>query len=391
MKILYVSSIVPDDYFTYLYKNTKNKPGNSNQKYHQLFCKGLSANLGEKVTVLSQPPVTSFSKWSEEDDYIEYKYSPILQIIGIKQIIVFVSFFIHTLSWIIRNIHERKIIFCSATRLYNTYPVIILAKLFRIKLGLIVCDIPSKTFYQKQDKITFKLKLAVNMNESLFSKFDFYVPLTSYITPLVNKGGKPSIVVEGFSDVKMSDTKNDLDNKYDKKVIIYAGGLFKKYGIEMLIDAVLKLNRKDVELWLFGKGDVNPDKYTDVSETIKFKGVKLNSEVLKEELKATLLVNPRFSNEEYTQYSFTSKVLEYMSTGTFTILTHLKGIPDEYFKYCGEIKDETIEGLADTLNLYLNLPKEELHKRGQQAKEYVLGYKNNILQTKKILDFIKTL
>lgn len=391
MKILYVSSIVPDSYFTYLYKNTANKPGNSNQKYHQLFCKGLSKNLEDKVTVLSQPPVKSYLKWSDEDASIKYKYAPIIPIIGIKQLIVFFSFLIHTLSWIMKNIKEQKIIFCSATRLYNTYPVIFLAKLFRIKLGLIVCDIPSKTFYQKQEHVSFKLRMAVNMNESLFSMFDFYVPLTSYITPLVNKKNKPSIVVEGFSDIKMSDVNNELCNKFDKKIIIYAGGLFKKYGIEMLIDSVLRLNRKDVELWLYGKGDVFPEKYSGVSDVIKFKGVKLNSEVLENELKATLLVNPRFSNEEYTQYSFPSKVLEYMSTGTFAILTHLKGIPDEYFKYCGEISDESVEGLSKILNHYLSLPIEELHIKGQQAKDFVLNKKNNILQTKKILDFIKTL
>ena len=52
-----------------------------------------------------------------------------------------------------------------------------------------------------------------------------------------------------------------------------------------------------------------------------------------EELKATLLVNPRPTTEEFTIYSFPSKNMEYMASGTPLLTTKLPGMPEEYHQY----------------------------------------------------------
>ena len=46
-----------------------------------------------------------------------------------------------------------------------------------------------------------------------------------------------------------------------------------------------------------------------------------------------ILVNFRSPNEELTKYSFPSKILEYISSGSLVLSTRLLGIPDEYFSY----------------------------------------------------------
>lgn len=388
LEILYVASIVRNDFFQQLFLESNKKIGNVGQKYHQLFCQGLSQNLNKKITVISQPPSTKNSfRINETDNFIKYKYTPIINIPLIKQLIVFIFTFAYTLNWIIKNRTKNRTIICSATRLYNSIPAFLLGKIFRLKLTLIVCDIPHMTFYQQTTKrLSSKEKCSIFLSELFIYSFDLYILMTKEMNNIVNKRNKPSIIVEGFCDYNMKDIPNVLQNKNSKKIVLYAGGLFKKYGIDLLIQAFASLQIKNTELWLFGEGDIDKQLYN--YDNVVFWGQKINSEVVKAEIEATILVNPRLSNEEYTKYSFPSKTLEYMSTGTFTITTRLAGIPDEYFKYCGVFETENKEGFAKILKLYLSLDSSELHAKGLKAKDFVITDKNNISQSKKVITFI---
>lgn len=388
LEILYVASIVRNDFFQRLFLESNKKIGNVGQKYHQLFCQGLSQSLNKKITVISQPPSPKNSfRINEIDNFIKYKYTPIINIPLIKQITVFVFTFAYTLNWIINNRAKNRTIICSATRLYNSIPAFLLGKIFRLKLTLIVCDIPRMTFYQQTTKqLSLKEKCSILLSELFIHSFDLYILMTKEMNNIVNKRNKPSIVVEGFCDYNMKDIPNIFQNKNSKKIVLYAGGLFKKYGIDMLIQAFVSLQIKNTELWLFGEGDIDKKLYP--YDNVIFWGQKINSEVVKAEIEATILVNPRLSNEEYTKYSFPSKTLEYMSTGTFTITTRLAGIPDEYFKYCGIFEHESKEGFARILKQYLSLDTSELHAKGLKAKDFVITNKNNISQSKKVITFI---
>ena len=120
--------------------------------------------------------------------------------------------------------------------------------------------------------------------------------------------------------------------------------------------------------------------------SIKYMGVKPNAEIVEEELKASLLVNPRHSTGEYTEYSFPSKNLEYMVSGTPVLTTELAGMPDEYKDYVFLIKDETSDGIAQDFRDILSQTPEELHAFGVRAKEFVLREKNNVIAAKKIME-----
>ena len=104
-----------------------------------------------------------------------------------------------------------------------------------------------------------------------------------------------------------------------------------------------------------------------------------------------LLVNPRPTDEEYTNYSFPSKTLEYMSSGTYTLSTRLGGVPEEYFAHLGVIEDYTSSGIRDTIITALAKGRKELHKLGMEAKSFVLENKNNVKQGEKIIHFFKEL
>ena len=147
---------------------------------------------------------------------------------------------------------------------------------------------------------------------------------------------------------------------------------------------------QDARLWLFGSGDlVNEiEKYEEKDIRIKYFGVVPNEHVVKEQLKATLLVNPRPSMEEFTKYSFPSKNMEYMASGTPVLTTPLQGMPQEYNDYVYLFEDETVEGMSKTLARILIQDKRELYDKGISAKKFVMKEKNNVVQAGKIKELI---
>ena len=171
------------------------------------------------------------------------------------------------------------------------------------------------------------------------------------------------------------------------KVLMYAGSLHKCYGIEMLVKAFSRAEDADAELHIYGKGDFGNDllQYAKNNKRIRYFGVVLNEQVVSAEKEADLLVNPRTSEGEYTKYSFPSKVIEYMASGTPVLMNMLPGIPDEYRKYCYCFESETVDGYVNSLNHVLSMDLRTLRAMGEQAQEFVYAHKNYTAQIKKVL------
>lgn len=118
-------------------------------------------------------------------------------------------------------------------------------------------------------------------------------------------------------------------------------------------------------------------------------GVVPNQDVVMAELEASLLVNPRPTHEEFTKYSFPSKNIEYMSSGTPLLTTKLPGMPKEYYPYVFLIEDESTEGYANALADALSKTEEELYVCGMKSKKFVIGKKNSREQARRVIELIK--
>lgn len=191
----------------------------------------------------------------------------------------------------------------------------------------------------------------------------------------------------------MNENISAINKKYTnvkkKKAIMYAGMLNKKHRIEMLINGFMN-TKNDYELWLFGSGDFEKEiiNYAKIDNRIKFFGRVDREKVLEYEHKASLLINIRDSKEEYTKYSFPSKTIEYMASGTPLLTTKLLGIPTEYYGYVYTLDDETEKGLSDKLEEILSISDNDLTIQGKKAMAFILNEKNSKIQGKKIADFL---
>ena len=122
---------------------------------------------------------------------------------------------------------------------------------------------------------------------------------------------------------------------------------------------------------------------------MKYFGVKLIDEVIKAQIRATILINPRPTNQEFVKYSFPSKNMEYMVSGTPLLTTKLPGMPEEYYPYIYLLEDETPDGVARRLQDVLSISEVERNKKAEKARDYVLREKSSNVQAAKVLSFCK--
>ena len=381
MEIYYISSLMSNAKINFIFDNSTSKPLQSIQKFHRLLCEGLVKNDTTVKTISCIPMSRKIMKkvvWfdkNEVEDNIVYKYIPFINLKIIRQLCVFI-FGLWKLFVNLLGNRRKKIVICdvlNTTLLCITVPF---CKFFKIKCIAVVTDLP----------IDINVgSISSKINQFFQSKFDGYIFITEHMNGIVNEKNKPYIVIEGFSDIKNVD-----DSSIQKKnICMYAGGLYEKYGIKLLIDAFNKIQNDNIELHLYGHGDMIRYITDNKFKNVKYMGILKNDEVVEKEKESILLINPRFSNFDYTKYSFPSKIVEYMSTGTPVLTTKLPGIPDEYYKFLYVFDDETLEGFIKTIDDILNKKKSELTLKGFDAKKFVIEFKNNIVQTKKLKIFLE--
>ena len=264
------------------------------------------------------------------------------------------------------------------------------AKSRGFKVVSIVTDLIDDTFNKKSLMSVVKGKI-LSYNFYRQFKFSDYLVLLSgaMIERIPNKSAKYG-VFNGICDYELLNNTEQIE-KFDKKILVYTGEIRKMYGIHNLVEAFISLDRSDAELWLYGTGlQFYPElqKIIEENPCVKYQGIKPNKEIVEIQKKATLLINPRLTQNfgEYIKYSFPSKNIEYMVSGTPCITTRLPAITKDYDDYLFYFDDESMAGMKKVLNDCLNLPEDELKSRGLSAKKFILNKLNNKEVAGKILD-----
>lgn len=386
MQIIYGYSNCSDKKYKELFSNG-NMIAQACQKYHSLLIQGL-AEAGEKVYCFSGLPInrnTTKKIWIHERDEQEgnasFHYYKTLNIPILRHLMIFFGAFFNSMKLSKR---EQTVAICDCLNIANSFGISLACKIKKNPIVMVVTDLP--------DMLSAN-KLVTSINNKLFNMADGFVLLTKQMNEKVNEKNVPYIVLEGHVDsqLQLIDNCEKYETELGKKVIIYAGSIQKLYGIQNLVEGFLKANIPNAELRIFGNGDYREEllQIAKENDNVKYMGICANEEVVYQEQRAMLLVNPRPSAPEYTRYSFPSKNMEYMISGTVVLTTKLPGMPEEYYSYVYLIEDETQEGISSVLKNICAKSLEERTQKGMDARQFVLDKKTNVVQAKKIIDFIQ--
>lgn len=395
MKILYFGTFCSYDILRKILDNSKVKPSAAPFVFEGELINGFAAT-GADIDVFSFPSIPAYPKSKtlfikRHKTVLDQGYTstwiPAVNISVIKQLCQ--RFFSRSMlsKWIKSNSSEEK-----AVLIYSIYQpiaksIITVCKKHNIPCFAIVPDLPRDMY--SNSKISplkkFLTGFYTRSAEKIQGGFDGYIYLTEYMKDVINKNA-PYTVVEGIS----GNFDFDSTEKTDNFIIMYAGALNEKMGVKTLLETFSQLKNENIRLWLFGGGDCESDikLAMEKDNRIEFFGFRDRAEILRCERQASLLVNLRDPSEDYTKYSFPSKTLEYMMSGTPLLTTKLCGIPTEYFNYCFTLDDASTASITQKLEEIILLPNDKLSAIGSRAKEFVKENKNALTQSKKILNFI---
>lgn len=396
MKILYLSAVCTQKRFDRCVAEGKITKMPQAQKYHRLLIEGLQQVAEQSLIVISSYPIVGGKKkvyhteWEEEGG-VKYFYPGFILIPFLRQFCLLWN----TIKLISLNLTKDTVIVCDILN----GSVCLAARFIRffngVKIVSIVTDVPGFTSGARKKTLPWwkrmESRIMSPISKKSLGKYDGYLFLTQAMNGAVNFKHKPYIVIEGHSDISMKDVQNRLECKSLVKNIMYAGGIHKEFGIELLVDSFLAVNNKEWELHIYGDGNYQDElkQIASLHPKVKYFGMKSNSEIVSNQLKAWLVVNPRISNAEYVKYSFPSKTLECMASGTPLLTTRLAGMPKDYYPYVYFFGKETKEDFMAVLKEMFSKSAEELHDFGSKAKIFAIQEKNNVKQASKFYTFLK--
>lgn len=317
---------------------------------------------------------------------------PYTTFIGLKSISIETLLSRKIEEWIIKySRNDEQLVVLTYTPIsYFIKPVVKLKRKYsNLTLATIVTDLvddmsnfaSNKTFLKK---ITTRCE--ISKVKKLYSSIDKYILLTESMTEKIPESKDCHIVVEGLANVPEEIRTFD---KIDRS-ILYTGTLEEYSGVKNLVDAFMMTKNPNNKLLICGSGSCAEyvTSKSILDSRIVYKGSMPRKDVLSLQKRVSVLVNPRQPLNAITKYSFPSKTIEYMASGTPMIGYKLQGIPQDYYDYMYVVADTTCESLKDKMELVLDMSDIDRNAFGSNAKEYIIGHKTAKQQVFKILKFL---
>lgn len=399
MKILLLGSLISAAQMEQLNSNSKEKASVAPVNYETMLAKGLVEN-GAKVDALSVPAVAAFphsiykhidKKQETIENNIQIQWVPFVNIQGLKQLTIKKNVEQLLEQWL----QENKDVKDKVVLMYSIYPpytesAVRLCKKYGCHLSAVITDLPEYMYSWKNMKGIrgwYSKRLSEKMLE-LQGRCDSYILFTKPMAAKMGIEDKPYMVSEGFCDASIFDDIPDQE-KYPRKTIVYGGNLSRLYGIQNLVKGFMQTDL-DAELHLYGAGGDAAfiEECAKQDSRIKFFGRVDRKTLLVALKKAHLLVVNKPTADDYSNYSFSSKILEYMASGTPLLTTKVGGMPEEYYDYFYFFDEESTEGIKSSLEKIVNFSDKQLRDKGISARAFAVKNKSYQYMTSTIVSFL---
>ncbi len=394
MRILFVSQYYPDSIIEQCASISKIGLDWAAHNLSKAIIRGLDEN-DVKYSILNVPLMGSYppfcktpfvpSACGENMDSIGY-----LNITYFKRIDTKRRVLKESTKWCDETQGDKVIIF------YNYHYIEIITKLKQlhpdVKIVMLLTDLPEYTVPHETILTRLNNKISPLTNAKKGSHYEFidgYIFLAEGMKDKMPVGNKPWLLMEGIYN---NESNPALINKKESSVksIMYTGNLGARYGIGILLEAFDKIKDANCQLWIRGNGEFEKviKARAEKDKRIIYMERMTRKELTEKQRQATLLVNPVPPSEEFTSYFFPSKTLEYMASGTPTLMFKLPCIPTDYHEHLLFIEEENVEHLSYKMMEICSKPTSELNAFGVKASEFIYNNKTPKKQTEKIIDFL---
>lgn len=394
---LFIGCAYSDNQKSYFLENSIRGYQYAAQNFQEALIDGFSSNCINSFSILSIPSLSTFPNGCKSPIIKDSDFYYRDKVIGKSYGFFNVPFLNHCSqsridkhidNWYNRHSGNMCIIVYGLLRQQMQYAVAAKKRHPDIQLCLVIPDLPLYMNCNKYYKMLGLQKRDMDAIDSLVHIFDCYVVLAKPMVDYLGIANKPYTVVEGiYSNIGEKSADRIIP---EHKTIMYAGGIQSRYGVFDLIEAFHCIKDEDYRLILCG-GCLEMDKlnsYLQKDERIKYLGVIPSEQARSMQKEVSLLVNPRHSTEDFTKYSFPSKTMEYMASGTPVLMTPLPSMPEDYKEHVFLFDDESVVGMSKKLWEVLNMNEEILNNKGKKAQQFIFENKNSSIQVGKIHNLI---
>lgn len=385
MKLLFVAAVSHEKLLADLLKAQPRYYGIQGQYFMRLMLLGLREN-GVDVRVLSNFLGASYllagnaCEQTIRENGIEYNYLSRKRRGGYistwRKAIRFIK------QWKREAGNEKTVVLCDGLNFTLLMACHLCKWLYRIETVVFLTDMPR---YLAKG---LPARVRAWMQECIIHRMSGFMTLTRYMDEDLNRHHRPGIVIEGMVDASVQ--RSSAGTTPREKVCLYSGSIHKIYGIKRLVDSFLLMNRPGWVLEIYGDGDYREELVEIASHhaCIVYGGLLSREQIVERQKQVSLLINPRPSEYEYTRYSFPSKTMEYMLSGTPVLTTKLPGIPAEYDQYLYYFEGESVEAMAGKLTEILSMDYACCLSRAKAAQQFVMSQKNNVTQMQKLISIL---
>lgn len=394
IKLVFLGGIFPPSQYEFIQRESKGVVQNAADALQKSLIRGLAAHEREMI-IVNLPYVGAYPRY-----FKKIVYPGTME--GFEGVPVFGQRF--ALVRFIKTIHRFFAAFGglrqvdsgakTVTIIYAAHGPFLMAAIAHKALrrnNLTCIVLPDLPEFMAEGGLLYRMVKSIDtaIFYRLARRIDYFVVLTKAMAERLNLPSSRYTVVEGIADQFTFDQPLDGSGP-DRCVFMYAGTLAARYGIVDLLSAFGSVRSQRAELWICGEGDSK----TRIEEAaagdprIRFFGQIPRDEVRKLQAVASVLVNPRRPEGEFTKYSFPSKTMEYMASGRPVLMHRLPGVPDEYHPYFMSPSDSSVAAFARAMEELACWSHDRLEEFGGRAKNFVLSEKTAFIQAGKILDMI---
>jgi glycosyltransferase involved in cell wall biosynthesis len=374
-------------------------------KFQTNLLRNLAGCGGARVEAFSMRPlstwpsdrVVSFRGERTEVGGVPTTLLPFVNLRGVKEGSLATGFYAQLRRWAARSAGAPRVLL-----VYNVFPALSLpvlaaARASGVPAVAVVADLPFD-MYPRRGLRRLLERLELRAQPAAMRRFDGLVVLTPH-TAHEYAPRVPWMLMEGaLPAAEAAAGRGDACGAGapapGERVVMYSGMLNEMNGIPLLLESFARLTGPEWRLWVYGGGplvgEVRAAARRDPRITLHPWDVVPEAEVLRRHRQAHVLVNPRPSSHRANRYSFPSKLLEYLASGTPVVSTVPPGIPAEYRPYLLVPADESPDGIARALCRAAHLSEPERGARAARVRGWLLREKTWERQGERIADFLRS-
>jgi len=392
VSVLFSGFIVDDITFEKVASKDSN-PQYAAQNYQKNLLGVLVRGGWKKLSVYGSVPCSPYpsnkiifmahQKWGANDECFS---GPVFNLPVLNFVFRSFFFFFYLVFWSCKN-KGKKVVFLYALHSPHVMPLLIARFIWGLKVIVYVPDLP---MYMNFGREGGRLRRTLKKLDSKFllyacNKFDSRAVITSAMFDYVNSDD--AIVVDTVVEKTVDQDAAVSIEMPGGVVFTYTGGLRDGYGVLEALEYFSQdyVKNKGWNLLLFGAGPLQGAcvEYSDLHENINFYGQVPIDKARAVQSKSDFLLNLRDPFDLRFNYSYPSKITEYLASGVPVITTKVAGIPEDFYPYLNfvDLNDFDFEDLVESY--------QEIKKKACEGKRYLFSSRSFDRQSERLVSLIK--